>query len=69
MNTDFSQYTYVTEHSPNCQSPYMVRMVGRVNGKAVIDKLPPDESKDAIGYGQTFEEAATSALEKHLGKS
>jgi hypothetical protein len=44
-------------------------MVGRVNGKAVIDKLPPDESKDAIGYGQTFEEAATSALEKHLGKS
>jgi ATP-dependent protease HslVU (ClpYQ) peptidase subunit len=42
-------------------------MTGKGQGK--IDKLHPDDSKDAIGYGQTFEEAATSALQKHLGES
>jgi hypothetical protein len=66
MSDSFSQYTYVTEHSPNCPSPYMVRMVGRANGQGVIDKLHPLVSNDAIGYGQTFEEAAGEALEKHL---
>ncbi len=67
MKDDFSKYPYVTEHSPSCPSPYMVRMTGKGQGK--IDKLHPDDSKDAIGYGQSFEEAATSALEKHLGNS
>lgn len=62
----FSSYTYVVEHSPNCLSPYMVRMAGSVNGAAVIDKLPPKESRDAIGYGQTFDAAAKDALRKHM---
>lgn len=63
MQDQFAEYTYVTEHSPNCLTPYMVRMVGK--GKGMIDKLPPSESKDAIGYGQTFEEAASNALQAH----
>jgi hypothetical protein len=68
MLDPFAGYTYVTEHSPNCPSPYMVRMVGTANGKGVIDRLPHPLSKDAIGYGQTFEEAASKALAEHLRK-
>jgi hypothetical protein len=52
--------TYVLEYSPNCPSPYMVRLVGREMER--IDKLPVWESRDAIGYGQSFREAATAAL-------
>lgn len=47
--------TFVLEHNPNCPSPFMIRFVGK--GKGVIDKLPPGQSRDRIGYGQTIKEA------------
>ena len=62
----FAKYTYVVEHALSCPSPYLVRLVGRVNGKGVIDRLDPTTSKDAIGYGQTLREAFDDALKEHL---
>jgi hypothetical protein len=54
--------TFVCEHSPNCPSPYLVRLCGR--GQGVIDKKPISETKDAFGYGDTFEKAFLEAVEK-----
>lgn len=66
--------TYRAEHSPNCPSPYLVRICGYHRG--VIDGKPvylvgpaAEESRsgdltgDAIGYGTTFEEAYAAAWE------
>jgi len=57
------QHTFAVQHSPNCSSPYLVRLVGR--GAGVLD-FENKGSKDAIGYGQTLEEAGVNALEARL---
>ncbi len=54
--------TYVVEHSPNCPSPFLVRLVGPESG--VIDKKYYDETKDILGFGKTLEEAAQAAFTK-----
>jgi hypothetical protein len=53
--------TYVVEHSPRCPKPYLVRLVGAEKG--CIDKLPRWKTADALGYGQTLDEAAEKAFE------
>jgi len=55
-----SRMTYVVEHNPNCPSPFLVRLVGV--GKGILDKLPSRTTRDVLGYGQTFEDAAKEAL-------
>lgn len=51
--------TFVVEYSPNCHKKWMVRLCGHRKGE--IDKLPPSESFDAIGYGETLAKAAENA--------
>lgn len=58
--------TYVVEHNPNCPRPFLVRLVGFA--KAHIDHLPPRQTTDILGYGDTFEEAARVALDKKNAK-
>lgn len=53
-----AKQTYRTEHSPNCPSPYLVRIVGC----GILDGLPKGQTNDIIGYGRTFVEAASKAL-------
>jgi hypothetical protein len=57
-----SEMTYVVEHNPNCAFPYLVRLVGP--GSGGLDKLPPGQTKDVLGYGTTVEKAAGQAFEK-----
>jgi hypothetical protein len=54
--------TFVMEHNPNCPHAVLLRLVGKSSGG--IDLLPPDVTKDILGYGRTFEEAAEDALKK-----
>lgn len=54
--------TYVVQHSPNCPSPFLVRLVGPESG--VIDMKYYDETKDILGFGKTLEEAARAAFVK-----
>jgi hypothetical protein len=62
--------TFCVEYCPNCPKRWLVRMPGK---SAVIDKLPyrssyirgearPPLTKDALGFGDTLEEAALIAL-------
>lgn len=59
--------TFCVEYSPNCVKKWLVRLAGK---SAVIDKrqyaLTRDGSEeitgDALGFGDTLEEAATAAL-------
>ncbi len=55
-----SEITFSVYHSPNCASPYQVRLVGR--GASRLDNIHPSgASKDICGYGATLEEAAEDA--------
>jgi hypothetical protein len=52
--------TFAVEHSPNCPSPYLVRLTG--TGRGEIDHKPKHETQDVLGYGKTLAEAGLSAL-------
>ncbi|MCR4276074.1 MAG: hypothetical protein NUV90_01685 [Candidatus Parcubacteria bacterium] len=56
------QQTYVTEYNPNCRMRFLVRLVAP--GTGYIDKLPPGETKDALGWGRTLKEAASRAFRR-----
>jgi hypothetical protein len=56
-----AEKTFAVQHSPNCPSPYLVRLAGR--GKGMIDLKPPNRTADVLGYGKTLCEAAAAALE------
>ncbi|MBU6388682.1 hypothetical protein KGQ72_02330 [Patescibacteria group bacterium] len=56
------QQTFVIEHNPNCPMPFLIRLVAP--GTGYIDKLPPGETRDALGYGRTEKEAATRAFKR-----
>jgi hypothetical protein len=58
-----SDKTYAIEHNPNCPSQYLIRFPGK-NG--AIDKKPPKETKDIVGYGNTLEEAVSEARRAHV---
>jgi hypothetical protein len=52
--------TYAVQHNPNCPKPYLVRLP-----RGALDLRPPDETKDALGYGLTFLEAFAAARGAH----
>lgn len=64
--------TFRVEYSPNCASPWMVRLVGY--GQGCIDGRPyapmglcnEEPTQDALGFGHSFAAAANNAL-KHWG--
>jgi hypothetical protein len=56
-----AELTHVVEYNPNCHKRFKVRLCG---SHYRIDFLPDRASKDVIGYGDTFEEAAGAALSK-----
>jgi hypothetical protein len=60
---ELAEHTYAVQYSPNCPSPFLVRLVGKFAGK--LDYDLSTETKDILGYGQTFEGAATEALAKY----
>jgi hypothetical protein len=50
--------THVIEYSPNCAKRWLLRLVGFRQGK--MDKLPKN-TNDAVGYGDTLEDAFDAA--------
>ena len=55
--------TFCLEYSPNCKKKYMVRLSGYRRG--MIDKKGiASGTNDAIGYGDTFEEAFNEAIKQ-----
>ncbi len=52
--------TFAIQHNPNCPSPFLIRIVGK--GAAALDYLSYRETKDALGYGKTLEEAVENVL-------
>jgi hypothetical protein len=65
--------TFRIEHSPNCPTKWLVRLVG--NGEAIIDGLPYTQwmnrfdqsihgelTRDALGFGKTLNQAAKRAI-------
>ncbi len=64
--------TFQAEYSPNCASPWLVRLVGY--GRGCIDGQPyapmglcnEAPTNDALGFGHSFAGAANNAL-KHWG--
>ena len=57
---DLSEHTYSVLHSPNCPSPFLIRLCGF--SRAMIDYDVPKKTHDAFGYGKTFDEAARNAM-------
>ena len=52
--------TFSVHHSPNCASPFQVRLIGKSQGR--LDNNPHySKTKDVLGFGQTLEEAARNA--------
>jgi hypothetical protein len=55
--------TFAIQYNANCPSPYLVRVIG--HGKATLDLLgyvgKSAETRDAIGFGKSIEEAALRA--------
>jgi hypothetical protein len=58
--TRLRQFAYATQHSPDCPSPFLVRLVGP--GANGLDLLQSDNTKDICGYGKTEKMAARKAL-------
>lgn len=59
--------TFAVQHSPNCPSPYLVRLPGAsglIDMKSYGDPLglKPSQTGDVLGFGKTLEQAATAAL-------
>jgi hypothetical protein len=54
------RYTYITEHSPTCKTPYLVRLPGI--DSVIMDKEHPRKTKDAFGYGKTEVQAFKVAI-------
>lgn len=59
--------TFSVHHNPNCPSPFEVRLVGKSAGR--LDNLYRQFTRDILGYGRTFEEAAKEAWIKRYGNN
>jgi len=57
---ELNKLTYAVQHSPNCPSPFLVRLIGR--GQGFLDNKLACETKDICGYGTTLRQAAEKAL-------
>ncbi len=64
--------TFIVQYGPHCPHPYLIRMVGRGQGK--LDLLPypdpimlsqPPFTQDIIGSGETFAEAVDAVMREH----
>jgi len=58
--SQLNELTYWVQHSPNCSMSFLVRLVGK--GQSYIDGKYYDQTKDILGFGRTFDEAAQNAL-------
>ncbi len=58
--TELNKLTYAVQHSPNCPSPFLVRLIGR--GQVMLDYKLASETKDICGYGTTLRQAEGKAL-------
>lgn len=58
--TRLNGLTYQIEHSPNCPSPFLLRIV--TPGMGILDKLPTHETQDIFAYGKTLEEAVAQVF-------
>jgi len=61
-----SHLTYRLEHSPNCPSPYLIRLVAPRGG--YIDGESPLKTKDLLAYGRTLEASVEEALKLYEKK-
>jgi len=59
---EIMKIVFHVEYSPACTKPFLVRLMGQGEGK--MDKEPAHKTKDVMGYGDTFAEAAEMALSK-----
>lgn len=59
---ELPERTYQVEHHPACPKPYLVRLISPK--RASLDKMPPSETQDILGYGETLPTAARVALDK-----
>lgn len=61
-----SQVTFSVHHSPVCASPFQVRLIGK--GEHRLDNiLDNSKTKDILGHGKSFEEAAQEVWKKKYG--
>lgn len=66
MKHEITKRTFAVQHSPNCPSPWLVRLPGKsccIDMKPYSHVTPLSEATgDILGFGKTFEEAADAAL-------
>lgn len=57
-----AQQTFAIQHNPNCAKPFLVRLIKK--GQSGLDLKPYAfgvETQDALGFGDTLEEASEAA--------
>jgi len=54
--------TYRVDHSPNCPSPYLVRLVGKGCATLYAGYYRDKECTDYLGFGKTLSSAAHRAF-------
>ena len=55
--------TYALQHNPNCPSPFLIRLVGRGQGRLDLAPYTPVwETKDRLFFGKTLKEAVELAV-------
>ncbi|OGI15528.1 MAG: hypothetical protein A2Z52_00555 [Candidatus Moranbacteria bacterium RBG_19FT_COMBO_42_6] len=63
-----NKVTFSVHHSPNCASPFQVRLIGKSEDR-LDNILDNSKTKDILGFGSSFEEAAQAAWRKKFGNN
>jgi len=58
---ELNKYTHAVQCSPNCPSPFCIRLVRPGTGR--LDYGESSNTHDLLGYGKTLAQAAANALE------
>ena len=70
---EMSKLTYAVQHNPNCPMPFLVRLIapgrGLLDLKPYVGRKAEDLTKDILGFGKTFTEASSAALEEKKAKA
>lgn len=53
--------TFAVQYCPNCPKPWLVRLVGFGSGSLDNKPYQHGQTRDALGFGKTCEEAALAA--------
>lgn len=53
--------TFAVQYCPNCPKPWLVRLVGFRSGSLDNKPYQNGQTRDALGFGHTCEEAALAA--------